>query len=350
MRTLARQPVSEKLRLAETVKTLVLDNEFCATIGELGAEYPEFRLYCPQETEDPVELAGTQSFHCLITKIAPVDRGLLDKLPDLKLLLKMGRRYTNVDIEAVRDRGIPLACSPRKGPNCVAEHAMTLILALSKDLIITHGSVTSGAYRSRGLRPALTSQKKMAFRWMENQRIQEVRGKRLGIVGMGEIGCELARRAHVMGMEICYYNRTKLPPEIEARFSAEYRPLDELLATSDFVTLAVPQTPETEGLIGAEQLSAMKPTAFLVNVCRGSVVDEQALIRTLQNDEIAGAGLDVFVYEPLPANSALCALDNVILTAHIGGGTGTNKTLELGDALEEAIHILRGNQAHVGVV
>ena len=338
------------MRLTETVNTLVLDREFSETVGELSAGYPELRLSCPSETDDPVELAGTQPFQCLITKVAPVDRDLLDKLPGLKLLLKMGRRYTNVDLEAVRDREIPFACSPRKGPNCVAEHAMTLILALSKDLVVTHGSVTSGAYRGRGLRPALTSQKEMAFRWMENQRIQEVRGKRLGIVGMGEIGCELARRAQVMGMEICYYNRSKLPSEIEARFSAEYRPLEDLLATGDFVTLAVPQTPETEGLIGAEQLSAMKPSAYLVNVCRGRVVDEQALIRALQSDEIAGAGLDVFVYEPLPADSPLCALDNVILTTHIGGGTGTNKTIELGDALEEAIHILSGQQAHVGVV
>jgi len=332
------------------VDILVLDSDFQDTLHELTKAYPEFRLFCPGENDDPADLAVTQPFHCLITKSATVDKRLLDKIPDLKLILKMGRRYMNVDMEAVRDKGISLACTPRKGPSCVAEHAMTLILALSKDLIVTHRNVASGAYRSRGLRPNRTTQRSFAFRWMENQRLQEVNGKTLGIVGMGEIGCELARRAAALEMEIVYYNRTRLWPELEARFSAEYKPLEDLLPVADFVALAVPQTPETEGLIGAAQLAAMKPTAYLVNVCRGGVVDEEALINALETDEIAGAGLDVFLYEPLPADSPLCTLDNVILTTHIGGGTGTNKTLELGAAFEEAGHILQGHEAHVGVV
>ncbi len=332
------------------MNVLVLDAEFNETIREIGAKYPEFQIYCPTEDENPEDLAGRESFHCVITKMARVEKSILDKIPDLKLLIKMGRRYMNVDIDAVRAKNISFASSPRKGPNCVAEHAMTLILALSKDLIVTHSNVKNGAYRGRGLRPALTSQRKMAFRWMENQRLQEVKGKNLGIVGMGEIGCELARRAVVMGMEIYYYNRTRLIPEIETLYSADYKSLEELLPLSDFVALAVPQTPDTEGLIGSDQLSSMKSTAFLVNVCRGSVVDEKALIRALKNDEIAGAGLDVFVYEPLPADSPLCKLDNVILTTHMGGGTGTNKNIELGEALDEAKHILSGNKAHVIIV
>ncbi len=156
------------------MNVLVLDAEFNETIREIGAKYPEFQIYCPTEDENPEDLAGRESFHCVITKMARVEKSILDKIPDLKLLLKMGRRYMNVDIDAVRAKNICFASSPRKGPNCVAEHAMTLILALSKDLIVTHSNVKNGAYRGRGLRPALTSQRKMAFRWMENQRLQEV--------------------------------------------------------------------------------------------------------------------------------------------------------------------------------
>lgn len=336
--------------MSKVINILVLDDEFKETVSQIESNYPNFKIYCPSENENPELLLTDRSFHSVITKIAKVERSFLDKLKNLKLLLKMGRRYMNVDVDAVREMKIPFASSPRKGPNCVAEHAMTLILALSKDLITTHSNVVTGAYRCRGLRPLLTSQKKMAFRWMENQRLQEVNGKKLGIVGMGEIGCELARRASVMGMEVFYYNRTRLIPEMETLFSVEYKPLEELLTLCDFVTLAIPQTPDTEGLIGKDQLALMKSSAYLVNVCRGSIVDEEALIRSLQYNEIAGAGLDVFVYEPLSPESLLCDLDNVILTTHMGGGTGTNKNIELTAALDEVEHIFKGNKAHVPIV
>jgi lactate dehydrogenase-like 2-hydroxyacid dehydrogenase len=242
-----------------------------------------------------------------------------------------------------------LACAPRKGPNCVAELAMTLILALSKDLLISHHSVAEGAYRLRGLRPQPTSQTKMAFHWMEHKGVHEIRYKTLGIIGMGEIGCELALRANVMGMRNIYYKRHPLSEELEQRFQAEYRDLPRLLQESDYICLAVPHTPETERMIGREQLSLMKETAFLVNVGRGGLIDEEALIDALASRRIAGAGLDVFTLEPLPADSPLCDLDNVILTPHIGGGTGTNRTLELGEALDEIVRILSGIRPRVAV-
>jgi phosphoglycerate dehydrogenase-like enzyme len=229
----------------------------------------------------------------------------------------------------------------------VAELAMTLILALSKDLLISHQSVASGAYRLRGLRPERTAQWKMAFHWMHNTRVHEVRGKTLGIVGMGEIGCELALRAHAMGMRNLYYKRNRLSEELEALFHAEYRSLEDLLRESDYVCLAVPHTSETERMIGRDQLALMKREAFLVNICRGGVVDEEALIDALRQGQIAGAGLDVFTFEPLPAESPLCRLDNVILTPHIGGGTGTNRALELGETLEEMARVLAGERPRV---
>jgi phosphogluconate 2-dehydrogenase len=150
-------------------------------------------------------------------------------------------------------------------------------------------------------------------------------------------------------MRNLYTKRSRRSEELQGRFAAEYRPLDDLLAESDYVCTAVPHTAETEGMIGREQLALMKPEAYLVNVSRGGVIDEGALIAAPEADQIAGAALDVFTYEPLPAESPLCRLHNVILTPHIGGGTGSNNALELGEALEEMQRLLDGQRPRVAV-
>jgi phosphogluconate 2-dehydrogenase len=196
----------------------------------------------------------------------------------------------------------------------------------------------------RGLRPEASSQTRHAFQWMHNARVHEVSGKTLGIVGMGEIGYELARRATVMGMRIRYNKRHPLPSELEHAVAAEYRELQALLSESDYVCLAVPHTEDTTNLIGRAELALMRPTSFLVNVCRGGVVDESALIEALADYRIAGAGLDVYREEPLPADSALTKLDNVVLMPHIGGGTGSSYTFELSEGLTEALRLISENK------
>lgn len=327
-------------------RVLIADAEYAATVPEVAPRFEDLELVCADESHSARVLAAS-GIEGLITQVEPVDGALLEALPDLRVVLKMGRSYFNVDVGAVRGRGLTFGSVPRKGPNCVAELAMTLILALSKDLLVSHQAVASGAYRLRGLRPERSAQWKMAFHWMHNTRVHEVRGKTLGIVGMGEIGCELALRAHVMGMRNVYYKRSRLSTELEERFHATYRELNDLLGESDYVCLAVPHTPQTERMIGRDELALMKQDAFLVNICRGGVVDEDALIDALRDRQIGGAGLDVFTFEPLPADSPLCELDNVILTPHIGGGTGTNRALELGEALEEMQRVLAGEPPQV---
>ncbi|MYD38031.1 MAG: bifunctional glyoxylate/hydroxypyruvate reductase B [Chloroflexi bacterium] len=304
---------------------LILDESYQDAVAALADEFPTLQLV--------TQPAG--QVQCLIAQAAPVDAALLDELPSLHTALKLGRSYSNFDMPALRQRGINFAFQPRKGPNCVAELALTLILALSKDLVNGHEAVAMGAYRYRGLTPELTSQRKIAFHWMKNQRVHEVSGKTLGIIGMGEISCELARRASVLGMRNIYYKRSPLSPELEAAFDASYAPLDELLQESDYVCVAVPHTAETERMIGARQLELMKPSAYLVNIARGGILDEEALIDALVENRIAGAGLDVFTFEPLPTESPLTALDNVILCPHIGGGTGTTREIELRGGLEK---------------
>ena len=324
-------------------KILIADSEYADSAAELAAEFAGLDLLCPHDKQAAAELAASD-IDGLIAQTAPVDEELLGELDSLRAVVKLGRSYDNIDAAAVRRRRLTFACVPRKGPNCVAELALTLIMSLSKDLIRSHESVAVAAYSYRGLKPALTSERKIAFHWMKNMRVHEISGKTLGILGMGEIGCELARRSSAMGMFNLYYKRRRLSSELEAHFDASYRDLDDLLRESDYVCVATPQTPQTEGLIGAEQLALMKASACLVNIARGRIVDEDALIMALQENRIAGAGLDVFAYEPLPANSPLCSLGNVILTPHIGGGTGTNRNIELSAALREMSRILQGEK------
>ena len=311
-------------------KILILDDGYQDAAAELSSDFPELAVVDGASAD----VAG------VIAEIEPLDAALLGDLPNLRAALKLGRSYYNIDVDALRARDIAFAAVPRKGPNCVAELALTLILALSKDLVSGHEAVAMGAYRYRGIVPELTSQRKIAFHWMKNARVHEVSGKTLGLIGMGEISCELARRASVLGMRNIYYKRSPLSAELESVFDATYAPLDELLRQSDYVCVATPHTPETERMIGAAQLDLMKSSAYLVNIARGGIVDEDALIDALVDNRIAGAGLDVFTYEPLPVDSPLCALDNVILCPHIGGGTGTNRAIELRAALEKMRELL----------
>ncbi len=303
----------------------MLDPEYSDAVTAVAADELGLTVACGEVDTDWPEV--------LVSDGVVVDGGTLERFKNVEHVVKMGRNSANIDEDALVEHSVNFTAVPRKGPNCVAELAITLVLALSKDLLVSHRSVAKGAYRSRGLRPERSTQWKMAFHWMKHARLHEVRQKTLGVVGMGEIGCETAVRARALGMNVIYTKRSRLPERLERRFEASYLDLDTLLTESDYVVLAVPHTSETERMIGAEQLARMKPDAYLVNVCRGGVVDEAALVEALRSQRLAGAGLDVFEFEPLPADSPLCHLDNVILTPHVGGGTGSNRALELRETL-----------------
>ena len=319
---------------------LILDPELAETAQAAGRNVPELEVI-PSQDQGALQAAAARAA-AVVTQGTRVDARLLAQAHVLRLLIKMGRVYDNVDVDSVRARGVAFGVVPRKGPGCVAELALTLILALSKDLIAAHRDAVQGAYRRLGLQPVKTSQRVIAFRWMQPARLHEVRGKTLGCVGFGEIGCELSLRAQPLGMRVIYTRRRPLPARLEDYYAVTHRSLESLMGESDYVCVAVPHTEETHHLIGAEHLRRLGPAGYLVNVARGGVVDEEALIDALRSGTIAGAGLDVFTYEPLPADSPLCTLENVILTPHIGGGTGTSREGELTEALREVASVLNG--------
>jgi len=296
----------------------------------------------PETTVSPEQLRDAD---IIVTRSQPVDAALLAAAPALTLIQKYGGRADRIDLDAAKAAGVPVALMPLCGCIAVAELAMTLVLALSKELVIGHEATANASYQELGIEPKLTSQRVIAFQWMGLKRIQEIRRKTLGIVGFGEIGTEIAKRARAFEMDVVYFKRDPLPAAMEKSLGVRSEGLDDLMAQSDFVSINVPHSDETHRLIGAREIGLMKPSAYLVNTCRGPVVDEAALIAALQAGAIAGAGLDVFDYEPLPHDSPLLALaqtGNVILTPHIGGGTGGAREKQMRDVLDNVVRFTRG--------
>lgn len=281
---------------------------------------PDWQLLAPGPGEECDALLPEADF--LLTRWAPVTRERLALAPHLRLVQRYGRLLGGIDLAACREAGVPVARMPLWGAVTVAEHAFALLLAVSRRMVEGHQGVASGAYRERGQEPVQTAERLHRFQWLSIQGITELHGKRLGILGLGEIGLEMAQRAQAFGMSVGYYRRRRLLPEEEWLYGLEYRPLQELIAESDVISLHLPHTAETEGLINRESLASMKRGAILINTARGGLVDEPALVEALQSGHLAGAGLDVFRYEPLPADSPLCTAPNVVLAPHTGGGMG----------------------------
>ena len=233
---------------------------------------------------------------------------LFDAAPRLRIVANYAVGYDNVDVEEATRRGIYVTNTPDVLTNATADFAWTLLLAAARRLVEADSFVRSGEWKRKGVA------------WHPLMLLgRDVYGRTIGVIGFGRIGQAIARRARGFGMRILYNARSR-KPEAEKELGAEFRPLDELLRESDFVVLAVPLTKETYHMINEERLKLMKPTAILVNIARGKVVDTEALVKALREGWIAGAGLDVFEEEPY-YHEELFRLKNVVLAPHIGSAT-----------------------------
>lgn len=232
---------------------------------------------------------------------------LVDKAPKLKFIQSISAGTDQYSREVLKAKGIRLASAHGVNANAVAEHAISLILSLSRQLHLLRDAQAEKRWRPM--------QGDLAVRE------DEIEGKTLLIVGLGRIGDRLAQFGKAFGMKVIATRRNPSGGKGAADAVHANAELGKLIPQADFVALTCPLTPETEKLIGAAQIAAMKPTAFLVNVARGKVVDEPALIAALQNRKIAGAGIDVTVEEPLPASSPLWSMPHVIVTPHSAGET-----------------------------
>jgi gluconate 2-dehydrogenase len=252
---------------------------------------------------------------------------MLEGATKLKALSTISVGFDNFDVPDLTRRGIILAHTPEVLTESTADTVFSLILATARRVVELADWVKAGQWQG-GVGPA--------------QFGVEVQGKTLGIVGLGRIGGAVARRAALgFNMKVLYTNRNP-NPQAEQAYGARRVELAELLASADFVCLQVPLTPETQHLIGAAELRAMKKSAILINASRGATVDEAALIEALQSGTIHAAGLDVFETEPLPANSPLLSLANVVALPHIGSATHETRHAMALNAAENLVAALDG--------
>jgi len=258
-----------------------------------------------------------------------LDAGLLDLAPNLEAIASVSVGVDNYDIDYLTERRILLSNTPDVLTETTADTGFALILATARRVVELANMVRDGQW-TRNIGPAHFG--------------SDVHGKTLGIIGMGRIGEALAQRGHFgFGMPVIYHSHSP-KPAVEQRFNARYCSLDELLLQADFVCLTLPLTAETEGLIGARQFALMGPQTIFINISRGKVVDEAALIRALSERQIRAAGLDVFEREPLSHDSPLLQLDNVVATPHMGSATHETREAMARCAVDNLLAALAGQR------
>ncbi|WP_162939288.1 MULTISPECIES: 2-hydroxyacid dehydrogenase [Pseudomonas] len=258
-----------------------------------------------------------------------LDAQLLDLAPHLEAVASVSVGVDNYDIDYMTERKIQLTNTPDVLTETTADTGFALVLASARRVVELANMVRNG-------------------QWVKNvgpeQFGTDVHGKTLGIIGMGRIGEALAQRGHFgFGMPVIYHSNSP-KPAVEARFNAQYRSLDALLQEADFICLTLPLTAQTEGLIGAEQFALMRRESIFINISRGKVVDEAALINALQQGQIRAAGLDVFEREPLEPTSPLLQLDNVVATPHIGSATFETREAMARCAVDNLLAALAGER------
>lgn len=257
--------------------------------------------YLPAITRDEL-LSTVGSYDALLIRSrTKVDRQVLDRAKKLKLVARPGTGIDNVDVDYAKQKGVTVVNSPESLVEGVAEHVVMCMLALSRKLVAADGGTKAG-------------------RWEKNEMMgTELKGKTLGIVGLGRIGRRIGEIARVLGMSILVHDVIHIPDVVLESLGARIVSLDELFRSSDYVTFHVPLTAETTHMVDSSRLAQMKKGAMVINTSRGGVVDEGALARALSEGHIGGAALDVFEEEP-PSGPILKA-PNTLLTPHIGGQT-----------------------------
>jgi glyoxylate reductase len=287
------------------------------------------------EDESPIardellkRVTGAEAIVSLLTE--KIDGELLDAAgKQLRSVSNVAVGYNNIDVPACRERNVLVTNTPGVLTEATADIAMALILMSTRRL-------AEGERVIRAQQP---------WQWgMFYMLGSSIQGSQLGIVGMGQIGAAVARRARAFGMTIAYTKRSPLDAETAKELNATHMELDELLATSDVVSLHCPYSPETHHLMNASTIGKMKKSAYLINTARGPVVDEEALATALQQGKIAGAGLDVFEKEPT-VHQALIGLDNAVLIPHLGSATVETRTAMANLAVTNALAVLSGKTA-----
>jgi phosphoglycerate dehydrogenase-like enzyme len=319
----------------EKVKILVTDNLVGRMPEITKGRYPEedkrIEWVMVQKGNDEEELLSlVPGASILVGARYPIPASVLKKGDKVYFIQQCSQGYDNIHLETAKAKGITVSNAGTAGEIPVAEHAMMLMLTVAKSLPRSHNTMANGEW----VFPQLIS------------KVYEVYEKTLGIIGLGRIGARLAVMANGFGMKIQYFDPYRKDTS-DLKFPVKSVSLEELLKTSDFISIHTLLTNETRHMIGAAQLRMMKPTAYLINTARGVIVDEDALADALEKGVIAGAGLDVFGghHEPPPEGAKVLRLPNVVLTPHIGGATAEDIFRNFYvTSLDNVIRVLRGEK------
>ncbi|MEE9198475.1 MAG: NAD(P)-dependent oxidoreductase [Dehalococcoidia bacterium] len=262
------------------------------------------RLYSPEELIDRLNADGVD---IMVVEGDFVFEEVFQAAPSVRFVGICRNATTQVDVDAATEKGVVVVNTPGRNAAAVAELVLGLMLSLARRITTSHNMITSGRWED-----PVSSYLEL--------RGTEVAGKTLGIVGLGSIGSMVAAKAGALGMRVIAHD-PYITPDSYPSIEVEMVGLEELLTSSDFVSLHLPSGPAGEGIVGREGLRLMRPTAFLINTSTPGAIDQDALVEALKERRIAGAALDVHEPAPLPPNSPLLRLDNVVLTPHIGGAT-----------------------------
>lgn len=257
-----------------------------------------------QNATESTVLGELEDAKGIITRLAKVTSTMIDAASELQVIARHGVGYDNIDVGYATKRGIPVVFAPEAISFSVAEYTVGMILALNRKIMSADAAARSGEWAKR-------YRELVGF---------DLRGKTVGLVGLGRIGGEVARRLHAFQLNLTYYDIVPYPG-LESELCIRRVPLDKLLSESDIITLHAPLTEQTRHMIGRREINRMKRTAILVNTSRGAVIDEEALIEAIQAQRIGGAGLDVYENEPLETTNLLVKLQNVLLSPHMSGHT-----------------------------
>lgn len=305
------------------------------TVSQLE-QIAEINMWPHEEKAVPREVLLTEIKKAdgLLTMLSDkIDSELLDEAYSVKVIANLAVGYDNIDVEAAKQKGITVCNTPDVLTDSTADLAFSLILATARRIVESANYVKEGKWNSWG--PLLLAG-------------ADVHHKTIGIVGMGRIGEAVARRAKGFDMKILYHNRNR-KPDAEISLGAEYREFHELLKQSDFVVSLAPLTSETKGMFNEEAFQSMKNSSIFINAGRGATVDESALIEALRNQEIAGAGLDVFQQEPIEVDHPLLSMKQVVALPHIGSASVETRMKMAELACRNITNILDGKGAETPV-
>lgn len=291
---------------------VVLAGQYPAeTCEKLRAMLPgeQFRL---KAVDTPEAYEAMTDAEIMILRIFKAPKEVIERNPDLKMILRWGAGFDSVDIQAAGERGILVTNTPGANAGAVSELAVMLMLAVGRKLLCHTRSLSQGE-------------------WSKNTYLNSsycLNNKLVGIVGGGNIGRQVAAKVQAFGARVQYYDPCRLPAELEEQCRMAYVPLETLIKTSDIISLHVPLLDSTRHMLGEEEIKRMKDGAIIINTARGGLVDDDALVQAVHSGKLAGAGLDGVEREPLPIGDPLLTEPNIIVTPHIGGGTA-----DIGDVI-----------------